>query len=87
MLDIKPRMSFEPKTCVNNLRPPPGWYQATRKARPFWWSELERFLEAGSAYNAGRQLRNIGKVIREVIQEVIDKGGYSVENSLTFVRL
>jgi len=86
MLDIKPRISFEPKTCINNLRSPQGWYRATRKARPFQSSESERFPEAGSAHNAGCQLRSIGKVIREVIQEVVDKSRYSVQDSLTFVR-
>lgn len=85
MLDIRLRISFEPKTCINNLRSPQGWYQATKKAHPFWLSESERFPEAGSAHNAGRQLRNIRKVIREVIQEVVAKSGYSVQDSLTFV--
>ena len=61
-----------PRMCVNSLRSPLGWYQATRKAHPSLVVRIGSGLRTDSAHNTWRQLRDVGKVIREVIQEVVD---------------
>jgi hypothetical protein len=43
--------------------------------------------EADAAYDAGRQLRDVGKVVRKVVQETINKGSHGVENCLTLWRV
>lgn len=83
--DIGPRRFSEPKTCLSNLRSPLEWHQATRKARPFL-VRIGTFSEAGLTHDARRQLRNVGKVIRKVIQEVVDKSSHRVEDRLTLLR-
>lgn len=58
--------------CVNSLRLQLEWYQATRKVRPSLVVRIGSVLRADSTHNAWRKLRDVGKVIREVIQEVVD---------------
>ena len=43
--------------------------------------------EADPTYDAGRQLCDIGKVVREVIEELINEGRHGVENCLTLAWL
>jgi hypothetical protein len=83
----KPQRFFEPGRCVSSLRLPKELYRATRRERPFWRSESGSVPEADCTHDAGCQLRNIGKMIRKVIQEVVYKRSHGVENRLTLLRL
>jgi len=80
---IEPRRFFEPKTCVSSSHMPLEWCQVTKIVRPLSEVSTELVPEVDLTHDAGRQLGNVGKVIRKIIQEVVDKCGYGVEDRLT----